>query len=59
MTRHPTCARCGQPAVMWSGAFGAPWIGWCSNVCKNAWLNGDKTSDDSAAKPVDRRSREA
>ncbi len=34
MTRHPDCARCAQPAVMWSGAFGDPWVGWCSNTCK-------------------------
>lgn len=44
MTRQETCARCGVDAVMWSGAFGEPWVGWCSNFCKNAWLDGDKDS---------------
>lgn len=48
MSAHQeSCARCGVDAVMWSGAFtdaGEPWIGWCSNYCKNAWLDGDKAS---------------
>lgn len=42
----PDCARCGAPANRWSGAWlvtaSKLWIGWCSNECKNAWLDGDK-----------------
>lgn len=45
--KSPTCARCGEPATKWSGAWvlETGWIGWCSNDCKNAWLDGDKSAD--------------